>query len=434
MTTNSKELRSSPPNSCPVPNTASGEMSIPEGNVEGIYRFVPIMDDAGRERALTLSWAMLQDAIQDGARFQYSSDRTHCGPFSFELRAWDIAVEDTKEIAERFDFQRTQVRKTIRAHKGISVYRDGVLVLPKSDSARDWLGLDLRRISKVGTRLSTNQIVGYISITAEDNPEIKDTSDREGLVSRLGVAEFEEILKGVVALFENERDVDRIKRHREKPLHELFQQVSAEGLVEEVVNLAEGGALATETVPLVRAFGNSLDLTRKMIQQRFVYYSHLATVGTIANMLVHEIRNRTTAFGSFMDLIKDRFGPFRDKYIEEEFRMADRGISALERLADTFLPLASRSSRRRKLDSVLEDQIRECLTLHRTEITRKHVQCYVPDSETKVAVDPGELDAIVLNFDNERGLLDGRCSQRRQKTGVQSRPHKGWGACKGVRS
>ncbi len=55
------------------------------------------------------------------------------------------------KIAERFDFQKKQVRKTIRAHKGISVYRDSVLVLPKSDNARDWLGLDLRRVSKVGT-------------------------------------------------------------------------------------------------------------------------------------------------------------------------------------------------------------------------------------------------------------------------------------------
>ena len=48
--------------------------------------------------------------------------------------------------------------------------------------------------------------------------------------------------------------------------------------------------------------------------------------------------------------------------------------------------------------SVLEDQIRECLKLHQAEIRRNHVRYRVPDSETTVAVDPGELDAILLNL------------------------------------
>ena len=370
----------------------------PDGNVKGIYRFAPISEDVCREKELVHSWRRIHDAIQDRDRFEYSSDLAHCGPFSFELRAWDIASEDTQEIAERFEFRKAQVRKAIRVHKGISVYRDGILVLPKSDNARDWLGLDLRRISKVGTRLSTSQIVGYVSLTAKENPRIKDTSDREGLALCLEVAEFEEILKSVVALLENERDEDRVKSDREKPMDDLFQQVSAEGLVEEVVKLAEEGAAASETVPLIRAFSSSLASARKTIQERFVYYSRLATVGTIAHMLVHEIRNRTTAFGSFMELIKDRMGPFKDKDVEKEFRLAGKGVSALERLADTFLPLANRSFRRRRRHSVLEDQIRECLILHQAEIETKNVRCYIPNSRTVVAVDPGELDAIILNL------------------------------------
>ena len=271
-------------------------------------------------------------------------------------------------------------------------------MLPKSDNARDWLGLDLRRISKVGTRLSTSQIVGYVSITAEDNSQIKDTSDRERLASCIEVAEFEEILKAVVALLENERDEDRVKPDREKPMDDLFEDVSAEDLVEEIIAQSDEGAEASETVSMLRAFSSRLDSARKTIQERFVYYSRLATVGTIAHMLVHEIRSRTTAFGCFLELVKDRFGPFRDKYAKEVYRSADNAVSALERLADTFAPLASRSFRRRRRHSVLEDRIHDCLMLHRGEIKRNRVQCRVPDSKTTVAVDPGELDAIILNL------------------------------------
>ena len=296
------------------------------------------------------------------------------------------------------DFQKSRVRKAIRTHKGISVYRDGVLVLPKSDNARDWLGLDLRRVSKVGTRLSTSQLVGYVSISAENNPKIEDTSDRERLASCLEVAEFEEILKAVVALLENERDEDRVKPDREKSMDDLFEKLSADDLLQEIIALSEEGAEASETILLLRNFSSSLNSARKAIQERFVYYSRLATVGTIAHMLVHEIRNRTTTFGSFLEFVKARFGPFRDKEIEDKFRYADNAVNALEHLADIFAPLASRNFRRRKRHSILEDRIRNCLTLHRSEIKRKHIRYHVPESETSVAVDPGELDAIILNL------------------------------------
>jgi signal transduction histidine kinase len=368
------------------------------GNIKCAYRFAPIKDGTPRKKDLKFTWEQIHDTILDRTRFPFSSDTAHCGAFSFEIRTWDIASDDTQEIAERFDFQKSQVRKAIRAHKGISVYRDGVLVLPKSDNARDWLGLDLRRVSKVGTRLSTSQLVGYVSITAEENPKIDDTSDRERLASCIEVAEFEEILKAVVALLENERDDDRVKPDREKPMDDLFEGLSAEELVAEVIALSEEGAEASEAVPLLRAFSTSLDSARKTIQERFVYYSRLATVGTIAQMLVHEIRNRTTAFGSFLDFIKTRFGPFKDKDIEDEFRCTDNAVNALERLADTFAPLASRGFKRRKRQSVLEEQIRNCLTLQRGEIEKKQIRCKVPETETIVAADPGELDAILLNL------------------------------------
>ncbi len=371
------------------------------GNVKGTYRFSDIVDDTTREKKVNYTWERIYDGIlsrEKPLRFPYSSDKANCGPFSFEIRSWDIASDDTQEIAERFEFKKSQVRKAIRAHKGISVYRDGVLVLPKSDNARDWMGLDLRRVSKVGTRLSTSQLVGYVSISAEANPQIEDTSDRERLASCIEVAEFEKILIAIVALLENERDADRIKPDLEKPMDDLFAGLSAEDLVAEVIALSDEGADVSEAVPLLHAFNTSLDFARKTIQERFVYYSRLATVGTIAQMLVHEIRNRTTAFGSFLEFVKSRFGPFKDRSIDEEYRCTDNAVNALERLADTFAPLASRTFKRRKRYSILEEQIRECLMLCRGDIEKKNIRCRVPDSETLVAADPGELDAIILNL------------------------------------
>ncbi len=373
-----------------------GEVSD-KGDVKAEYRFAPIAEGTPRRKRVNISWEQIFDGTRDRERFPFDPNGTHCGPFSFEIRAWDIGSEDTKEIADKFDFQKSMIRKAIGVHKGLSVYRDGILVLPKSENSRDWLGLDLRRVSKVGTRMSTSQLVGYVAITAESNPRILDTSDRERLVSCLDLAEFEEILKAVLGKLENERDEDRTKQEREEPMKDLFDELSAEDLIAEVIALADEGAEAAEAIPVLQAFSASLDAASETIQERFIHYSRMATVGTIAQMLIHEIRNRTTAFGSFLDFIKSRFGPFKDQDMVQQYRYADNSVNALERLADTFSPLASRSFSRRKRKSVLEEQINECIALLSAEIKRKNVKYHVPDTATTLAVDPGELDAVILN-------------------------------------
>ena len=370
-----------------------------DGAISGAYRFRPFAEGRPREKKLSMSWEQVYDSILEKERAPFSPDEYSCGPFAFEVRAWDMAPDDTEEIATKFNFQKSRIRKAIRSHKGISVYRDDILVLPKSDQARDWLGLDLRRVSKVGERLSTSQVVGYVAISGDENPGIVDTSDRERLVSRLESAEFEEALKAIVGLLEVERLKDRYA-HEDKPqpMQELFDQLSAEDLIAEVLSLAEEGADASEAVPLLTAFNKSLDKARKTIQERFIYYSRMATVGTIAQMLVHEIRNRTTSFGEFLEIAKSRFGPFKDEVVKREYLSADEALTALERLADTFSPLASRSFRRRKRSSHLEDRINKCVALNQAEIDRKGVSVSRLGSTTMVAVDPGELDAIVLNL------------------------------------
>ena len=132
-----------------------------------------------------------------------------CGPFSFEIRAWDMDPQSVENLAATFKIAKGAVRASIRSYKGISVYRDRILVLPKSDSSKDWLGLDLRRVSRVGGRLSTSQLVGYAAITSEDNPEIQDTSDRERLVENNASNDFTALLKQVMGLMEFEREKDR---------------------------------------------------------------------------------------------------------------------------------------------------------------------------------------------------------------------------------
>ena len=370
-----------------------------QGNIMAQYQYRAISTDDRREQQTAVPWHRIYSPASLGLLAASRSDASAtCGPFSFDIRAWDISQDGTQEIAKHYHLQKRHIRAAIRANKGISVYRDGVLVLPKSDGALDWLGLDLRRVSYVGGRLSTNQLVGYVSITADGNPGIRDTSDRERLTASQEVSDFQAILQAVISELEKERDQDRSKQAKETPMADLLSAVSATGAIDEVHLLAQAGQPASRAVPVLRRLERSLASTRTNIERRFIYYSRLATVGTVAQMLVHEIRNRTTAIGRFLRKYREHVAPPASTHLRQPLRVADSSVQALERLADVFSPLANRRFKRGSRTSVLEERISACLHLQGANLQQRRIKCSIPQTRTAVAVDPAELDAIVLNL------------------------------------
>jgi signal transduction histidine kinase len=390
----SHELKIEPPGFLSHPKyRITGTVDI-AGNISCEYTYS--FEEAKRIVSLSYTWDQVQEAAERRDRGRKTTASSESGPFAFEIRAWDIGVEDIKSIESRFEYK-GNVRKAIAAHKGLSVYRDHVLVLPKSETAKDWLGLDLRRVSKTGTRLSTSQIVGYVSIAADSNPQLADTSDRERLVDNSATKDFKDLLVYIVSILEGQRDADRLRPAIALESRNLFASLSADKLVDEIEVRANEGASVADVLPSIQEFRDSLGESRKELEERFVYYSRLATVGTIAHMLVHEIRNRTMVIGAFLQEASSRFGPFKDKVLSTAYTSAVSSLDTLERLADTFSPLASRTFRRRLKKTVVEERIRECCTIMSSELEKKKIRIQLPRTTTHVGVDPGEFDTILLN-------------------------------------
>ena len=394
-----EQVRIEPPQFLSEPKySIKGEVDE-QGVLTAIYRFSPIrVDSAPKTREVNAQWSQIHQFAKSNWRLSHSEQKANCGPFSFDIRAWDIDADGSEEISQKYKVARNSVRRAIRAHKGISVYRDEVLVLPKSERGLDWLGLDLRRVSQIGRRLSTSQIVGYVSISAEKNPHIEDTSDRERLSLSPQVEEFEGIITYVVRRLERFRNEHRHQDSGERPMTDLFENLSADKLVKGAVALAKSGAKASDVVPLIREFDRSLSQERETIKRRFAYYSQLATVGSIAQMLVHEIRNRTTIIGRFLRFARDESHLIKKPHGLRYLGRAEEAVETLERLADRFSPLANRNFSRGRRQSSVESVIFACLDILREELDTKGIKTVIPESETQVDVDPAELHAIITNL------------------------------------
>lgn len=324
-----------------------------------------------------------------------------CGPFRFEIRAWDIGSEAIEELADRLNLSKAIVRKNMRAHAGISLYRDHVLVLPKSDRARDWLGLDLRRVSRVGKRLSTSQIIGYVAVSAESNPALIDTSDRERLKENRASREFQRLINQIVEILEDERERDRAAvGHKEPAFKELFSALSPKPLIDRVAKLAEEGAPASDVIPALEEFGDQVNDTVEQIEKRFVYYSRLASLGSIAAMVIHEVRNNTVVIGRLIGSVLKAMEnkTIQDPAIEKFAPLARHATESLDELADSFAPLASRTLMKKSKTSMLKDVATKVLHMREHDIS--HAQIAVDLSalqNAELAINPGELSALILN-------------------------------------
>lgn len=369
-------------------------------------------------------WGTVRDDIaRNPQRYQPKRDKPQCGPFNFEIRAWDLDKDSVELASAQFKMQKSQIRTEIRTFKGLSVYRDQILVLPKSETARDWLGLDLRRVSKVGTRISTSQIVGYVGITGDANKNIEDTSDRERFVQNEATKEFQVLLYHVIEALEMERDKDR----EAPPANpsDLFSGISASDIVSEARRAKEQGADADEIIALVEGFDRKLEGTRKAVEQHFTYYSRLATLGTLAAMLVHEIGNKRLYIQSFVDAVR-AYLTSPDKGaadVKKTLKYAEEALSHLQRLALVFYPLAARTYKRGRRTASIAATIEMCRTAQEKVLSERGIewktQLKGPD---EVNVDPAELHAVLQNLVDNAVYWIGRKETGEKKLTIETRP------------
>ena len=403
----------------PHGDEAPSRIALPAVFKKPPYRISGAVDAKG-----VLSFEYRQEAISDsrtkkGMKYLPDASRVYlidefkrradwpltlCGPFQCEFRVWDFGREALLDLAQRFNLpeKTTALREQISGSEfaGISLYRDDVLVLPKSRESRDWLGLDLRRISRLGTRLSANQIIGHVTITAHDNRELRDTSDRERLVGNGASKQLRDFVFQIVGVVENERDRDR-SNDKEGPLTELFADLNTETLVSDVTQAIDDEKTPQQVLQIVSKAADRFDHGVKSVKKRFVYYSRLASLGTIAAALQHEVGNQTVILKDFVDRIQ---GFLDDGHKGDATRLlrplelAEGSVHALRKLAQRFTPLATRASPRHQGESVIESIATDCVEVIQKDISRAKITARISQTRTSVAVDPGELGAVLLNL------------------------------------
>ncbi|EMM70788.1 GHKL domain protein [Leptospira weilii str. 2006001855] len=103
--------------------------------------------------------------------------QVECGSFKFGFYIFDFS----KQAPARFLLDRED--KGLIKENRIYLYRDDIRVYPYGEPDDDWLKIDAYRGTiSAGDFLSNDQVVGFVKITHVDNPNLKDKTNREGLI------------------------------------------------------------------------------------------------------------------------------------------------------------------------------------------------------------------------------------------------------------
>ncbi|MDR0822167.1 MAG: hypothetical protein LBN20_00090, partial [Endomicrobium sp.] len=100
---------------------------------------------------------------------------------SFKFRFYIFDLNSDAELK----FKLNPEDKDILEDHRVYLYRDNVRVYPYGEPDDDWLQIDVKRGTiSTGGFFSNKQLVGEISITQKGNPELKDKTNREGLIEK----------------------------------------------------------------------------------------------------------------------------------------------------------------------------------------------------------------------------------------------------------
>jgi hypothetical protein len=211
-----------------------------------------------------------------------SPEKLECGSFDFRFFVFDISAG--APVEHKLD---RDERERVKEHR-IYLYRDGVRVLPYGDAEDDWLQLDvIRGTQKSSKVLSNDQTVGFVYITQENNPALKDKTNREGLLET-GHAfdDFVTLLQLVISYIRagefarylaNEERKREAKEQAQRPVETGFERI---------LNSPElTASLRKEVTQLNRAF----KVERRMHETRANRTEDLAGVGLSVEAASHDI-------------------------------------------------------------------------------------------------------------------------------------------------
>jgi signal transduction histidine kinase len=284
------------------------------------------------------------------------------GPFTVDIKVW-LRVKEWIDYVDWAEF-----KTYLDRFGGISIYRDGLAILPAQITSRDdWLGLARRHIMK-GWNISYYQMRGSVDLLQEQTLDLVDRTSREGLLETRPFVDLRELMRTIMvdlqlAIKETRDGYKRLKRGEQIPDRVL---TSRSQVVSEVLKtVAARYDFQTDDLTLKEVIGESrqpertleilaetVDQVRREIADLRAQSGALleaAGYGIAIAVAVHEIEKVTSNLYFGLDQLSKKTTLLKDPEVHTQSRELARTAQSLLNELKRLAPL--RVTRFERLDT-----------------------------------------------------------------------------------
>ena len=291
-----------------------------------------------------------------------------CHNFSFNFFIFDFNKNaPAKYLLDPND------KDLIRKHR-IYLYRDDIRVFPYGDPEDDWLKTDtLRGIWAAGLFFSNDQVVGWIKISKKENPELKDKTNREGLIDEGNATQdFTTLIQSFLSYFRLHQFKQYQESNKDKTEQDIFRTEEVKRQYEELKKQFKDNPTA---INAINNLYKTYSIERKYLTQRVEATEDLASVGLSVETASHDLMLMLSkGILGIDDLMKDCMGGSItiDKVSEELQKL--RGIFSFVETQMKDIQLLFRSSKQRRRNIRVDDILQKVVRIYKNTLTKAGIE------------------------------------------------------------
>lgn len=259
--------------------------------------------------------------------YKIDLDKFKIGDIKFDI----IIFEKDAAIFNFVNTEKKSINDYLNENGGIRVYRDNVRVYDYGERDNDWLGIDLKRVHRVGGNISNNIVLGSVRLNRRDSIGLREKTNREGFIEDECYNAFVDAINYVLNIFVRERNVDKARLTVLYKNHKVIEPVLSDLVT--VINLVEEKVSDETDKKEILKYLNRVDNQYKEVKETLV---KSANAGLNLSVVIHEIEKLVAELRGCAEREE------KDKIIELSLRLEKivRGYTAMIRkstIGDTEL-------------------------------------------------------------------------------------------------
>lgn len=266
-----------------------------------------------------------------------------------------------------------------RQYGNIKLFRDNFRVFPYGEASNDWLGIDNEHAQGVFRTLASRDLIGYVQISNEKNPLLKDATNRLGLIEdTTEFEEFKEYIWKCIHLLEDyifkrfkkkskenieiiEENVEETFKHTKTLKENLKDTIEKE-------NIPKGSAdkilkLLENTTTRMQKDIEGVKKANVELKKQIKIYERISGSEEMLYELLHTIMNKTAILGAQLADLEDQ-AEYNGLYLDSV--VFNSTLKSIDSLLSSALRKASTKNlevRRNSLKQIIEESIAETKAL-----------------------------------------------------------------------